>query len=99
MIWPFYVEQQPIPIRTLLVKGYESFGDDRVFQRFWLLIEYSDGSRVVEKQGSAVKPKHDSMDMSIPSRVRAWELGEPIARPLVVDLTKLDRELEKEAMQ
>lgn len=50
MIWPFYVEQQPIPIKTLLVEGYEPFGDDKVFQWFWLLIQYSDGRRVVEKQ-------------------------------------------------
>lgn len=96
MIWPFYVEQQPIPAKTLLVEGYEPFGDDRVFQRFWLLIEYSDGSRVVEKQTGGILPFRDGMDMSIPPRVRAWELGEPIARPLIVDLTKLDRALEKE---
>lgn len=96
MIWPFYTETQLIPRKTLLVEGYEPFGDDKVFQRFWLLIEYIGGSRTVEKLNGAILPFRDSMDMSIPARVRAWELGEPIARPLIIDLTKFDRALEKE---
>lgn len=94
MFWPR--KKHLTPIKTLLVEGYEPFGDDKVFQRFWLLIQYSDGRRVVEKQTGKILPISDGMDMSVPARVRAWELGEPIARPLIVDLTKLDRALEKE---
>ena len=57
------------------------------------------GGEWLKSRRGGILPISDGMDMSIPARVRAWELGEPIARPLVVDLTKLDRELEKEAMQ
>lgn len=99
MIWPFYTEQQPIPRKTLLIEGYEPFGDDHVVQRFWLLTEYIGGSRTVEKLNGAILPIHDGMDMSIPARVRAWELGGPIAQPLIIDLTKLDRALEKAVIQ
>lgn len=98
MIWP--CKKHPTtPAKTLLVEGYESYGDDRVYQYFWLLIEYSDGRRVVEKQPGKILPNKKGMDMSIPPRVRAWELGEPIAQPLIVDLTKLDRDIENEVMQ
>ncbi len=95
MIWPFYVEPQPIPVKTLLIEGYEPYGDDRVYHCFWLLIQYSDGTRVVEKQNVKNLPSREGLDMSIPPRVRAWELGEPIAQPLIINLTKLDRALEK----
>lgn len=94
MFWPF--KKHPTPRRTLLVEGYVAYSDDRVYQYFWLLSEYSNGRRVVEKQTGKILPISDGMDMSVPARVRAWELGEPIARPPIVDLTKLDRALEKE---
>lgn len=99
MIWPFCTETQLIPRKTLLVEGYEPFGDDKVFQRFWLLTEYIGGSRTVDKLNGAIMPIHRGIDMSIPARIRAWELGEPIAPKLIINLTKLDRALEKEVMQ
>lgn len=97
MFWPR--KKPPTPRKTLLVEGYESYGDDCVYHCFWLLIQYSDGTRVVEKRNEEILPKCDGMDRSIPSRVRAWELGEPIAPAAIIDLTKLDRALENEVMQ
>lgn len=97
MIWPF--KSRAIPIKTMLVEGFEPWGDDFVFQRFWLLTEYKSGHRRVEKMNGAILSIKDDMDMSIAARVRAWELNGKIAPKLFIDLTKLDRTIEKAVMQ
>ena len=80
----------PEPTRAIIAAEY---------QRFWPPTEYIGGSRTVEKLNGAILPTHRGMDMSIPARIRAWELGEPIAPKLIINLTKLDRALEKEVIR
>lgn len=100
MMWPFKTTPKPKRIKKAdLVHGFEPYGDTQVYEKIWHLIEYDDGSRAIESDGLGIHPIHPDIDLSTASRVKNWQRGRPIAKSLLMNLHKLDRELEKAVSQ
>lgn len=92
---PFNRKKQKRIKTANLVHGYEPCGDTHVYEKIWHLIEFEDGTRDTDVDLCGIHTMMDSIDFSIPSRVKIWKRGQPIAKSLLMNLHKLDCELEK----